>query len=57
MKEGCLKILKPVALEIIIFGEKKNQNFKWKTTLRFGERTQIFSKVNPPLKSERSTVN
>ena len=32
MKEGWLKILKPVTLEIAIFREK-NQNFEWKTTL------------------------
>ena len=32
MKEGWLKILKPVTLEIAIF-RQKNQNFEWKTTL------------------------
>ena len=32
MKQGWLKILKPVTLEIAIFREK-NQNFEWKTTL------------------------
>ena len=32
MKEGWLKILKPVTLEITIFC-KKNQNSEWKTTL------------------------
>ena len=30
MKEGWLKILKPVSLEITIFLEK-NQNFEWTT--------------------------
>ena len=32
MKEGLLKILKPVTLEITIFREKKNWNFE-RTTL------------------------
>ena len=39
MKEGWLKILKPVTLEIAIFREK-NQYFEWKTTLTIIRRSR-----------------
>ena len=56
MKEGWLKILKPVTLEIAIFREK-NQNFEWKTTLNIHDAAVIYPAANASVFHATRTSN